>query len=446
MPKTRVNCPNCRQPIVAEISQLFDAGVDPSAKQVLLTGAYNIIKCPNCNYQGNLATPLVYHDPEKELLLTYFPPELGLPINEQERIIGPLITQVMNSLPQEKRKAYLLRSQTMLTMQSLVERILEADGITKDMIQEQQKRLQLLQRLVDAPDDVVAEIVKTEDALMDSDFFNLISRLAEVAMMSGDRDSAVRMNDLQKMLLPLTSFGKEVQKQSAEVEEAVQSLKALGKDLTREKLLTLFLESNSDTRLSVLVSLTRQGLDYSFFQMLSEQIDAAIGEKRQKLLTLREQLLDLTRQYDQEMEKRVEQARKNVNVLLKAENVGEATRQNMAAIDEFFLRALDEEMEKARKAGNLEAIGKLQNIASVIQEASAPPEEYALIEELVNIEDEAELKSKLQANKDKITPEFLDAVSALVAQAEAGEDGKEFLAQLQRLYSLAVRMSMTANM
>ena len=55
----------------------------------------------------------------------------------------------MNSLPQEKRKAYLLRPQTMLTMQSLIERILEGDGITKEMIQEQQKRLALLQRMVE---------------------------------------------------------------------------------------------------------------------------------------------------------------------------------------------------------------------------------------------------------------------------------------------------------
>jgi hypothetical protein len=121
MPKTRVNCPNCRQPLVADVNQLFDAGVDPQAKQLLLTGTYNVIQCPNCNYQGNLATPLVYHDPEKELLLTYFPPELGLPVNEQERIIGPLITQVMNSLPQEKRSLP-AATQTMLTMQTLIER------------------------------------------------------------------------------------------------------------------------------------------------------------------------------------------------------------------------------------------------------------------------------------------------------------------------------------
>jgi len=42
MPKTQVSCPNCRQPVIAEIQQLFDAGVDQRAKQMLLSGMYNI--------------------------------------------------------------------------------------------------------------------------------------------------------------------------------------------------------------------------------------------------------------------------------------------------------------------------------------------------------------------------------------------------------------------
>ncbi len=59
---------------------------------------------PHCGFEGPLSTPVVYHDPDKELLLTYFPPEMGLPVNEQERIIGPLIKQVSDSLPMELRK------------------------------------------------------------------------------------------------------------------------------------------------------------------------------------------------------------------------------------------------------------------------------------------------------------------------------------------------------
>jgi hypothetical protein len=229
MPRTQVGCPNCRQPVVAEIDQLFDVNADPSAKSRLLSGSYNLVQCQYCGYQGNLSSPIVYHDADKELLLTFIPPELGLPRNEQERLIGGMINQVINKLPQEKRKGYLLSPQSTLTMQGLIERVLEADGITREMIQAQQQRMNLLQRLASASDDSVrAEIARQEEALMDAEFFGLLNRLLEVAMMGGDRESAQQLSDLQKSLLPLTSYGREIQTQAAEVEAAIKDLQAAG--------------------------------------------------------------------------------------------------------------------------------------------------------------------------------------------------------------------------
>src|SRR5512136_777771 len=169
--KTQIACPRCRQPIVAQIEQLFDISSDPGAKQRLLGGVSNYAVCRNCGYSGPLATPIVYHDNEKELLLTYFPPELALPVNEQEKLIGPLITQVMNRLPTEKRKGYLLRPQSFLTYQSMIEKILEKDGVSKEMLDEQQKRLNLIQRLLQATSpDVRAIIIKENQAVLDETF------------------------------------------------------------------------------------------------------------------------------------------------------------------------------------------------------------------------------------------------------------------------------------
>jgi predicted nucleic-acid-binding Zn-ribbon protein len=102
MPQTQTSCPRCRQPVIADITQLFDTNQDPTAKQKLLSGSFNVIQCQSCGYTGNLNSPIVYHDSEKELLLTYFPSELGLPANEQEKLIGPLIKQAMDRLPAEK--------------------------------------------------------------------------------------------------------------------------------------------------------------------------------------------------------------------------------------------------------------------------------------------------------------------------------------------------------
>jgi hypothetical protein len=446
MAKTRINCPNCRQPISADVEQLFDAGVDPSAKQKLLSGAYNLIQCPNCGYRGNLATPIVYHDPSKELLITFFPSEVGLPLNEQERVIGPLINQVVNNLPQEKRKGYLLRPQSSLTMQGLVERILEADGITREMLQAQQQRLNLLQRLANATDaGVRKEIASQEDNLIDSEFFGLLNRLVETSLMSGDQESARRLTELQQSLLPITTFGRELQGQAQEVEAAVASLREAGQGLTREKLLDLVIEAPNETRMSALVSMARPGMDYQFFQILSERIDRARGDERARLEQLREKLLELTRQVDQQVEARANQSRQLLSAILQSEDVTEATLQNLPGIDEFFLQELNAALEAARSKGDLEQMGKLQQVVDVLQQASEAPPEVALIEELLEAPDDAARQKALEENQDKITPEFLDALTNIVAQVEASDD-QQLKERIKAVHRQALRFSMAKNL
>jgi hypothetical protein len=445
MPKTQINCPNCRQPITANVTQLFDVSVDPQVKQMILSGAFNLANCPHCGYQGNLATPIVYHDPEKELLLTYFPPELGLPINEQERLIGPLVNQAMNNLPSEKRKGYLFRPQTMFTLQGLVERILEADGITKEMIEEQQKRLTLLGRLIEAPDDEVEGLIQSEDEILDADFYALLARLMEASAASGDQNAAEKLGQLQEKLYTTSSFGKQVKSQSDEFEAAVKSLEGLGKELTREKLLDLIIDSPTDTQLSILVSLTRPGIDYEFFQILSNRIEQASASERESLLALREKLLDLTRSIDQAMDTRKGQSRKLIHQILEASNMAEELQKNLAGVDDFFLQALSDELETARKAGDLERIEKIRQLDSLLQQASKPPREIEIIQELLGLESEIEQQKYLEENKQEITPEFIETLGSVVAQIQAG-DHKEMAAQVEDLYRTALRFTMKMNL
>jgi hypothetical protein len=446
MPKTRINCPNCHQPIMADIDQLFDVGQDPTAKQKILAGSFNLAACPNCGYQGMIATPLVYHDPNKELLLTYFPPELGMPINEQERTIGPLITRVTNNLPPEKRKAYLLQPQAMLTLQTMVERILGADGITKEMIQAQQDRMNLLQRLMNASDESIDEITVKEDALFDSDFFNLLNRLIEASAVNGDQESAKRLGDLQKKLLVKTTFGHQIQEQSKDVEAAIQALQSAGNSLTREKLLEMVIKAPNPTQLSVLVSLGRPGMDYEFFTMLSDRIDRARGEDREHLTLLRNQLLEMTQAIDKQMQERLLQAKKNISTIMQAKDIQGTMIQNLSVVDEFFVQAFNEEMEAARKTGDLEKISKLGQIESVVEKASTPPPEVELIQELLEVADsESKLNKKLQEHKAEITPEFMDILSNLLVRTESGED-VELKVRLNKVFSSALQITMSSNL
>lgn len=445
MSQMRVNCPNCRQPLLAEIDQLFDMTADPSAKQKLLSGAYNIIQCPNCGYQGNLATPIVYHDPDKELLLTFIPAELGLPRDEQEKLLGPLINRVVNNLPQEKRKGYLLRPQTTLTMQGLIERILESDGITKEMIQAQQKKVSLIQRLLTASDDVRDEILAQEEELVDAEFFAILSRLIEATAMSGDRENAQHILDLQNELLPKTSYGKQLQAQSQEVQAAIASLQEAGQELTREKLLDLVIKAPNETRLQALVSLARPALDYQFFQLLSDRIDRARGDGRARLVELRENLLDLTKAIDQQVEARRQVARQLLDTILAAPEVERALAENLSAVDEFFMQEIEVALNQARQQGDLERSAKLQKIVQMLEEASEPPAEIGLIEDLLDAESDEKRLAMLDENQEKITPEFLDMLANIMSQVDSSQDD-ELAQKIKALHRLVLRYSMQVNL
>jgi hypothetical protein len=445
MPKTQISCPNCRQPIAVELDQLVDVGVDPSLKQKMLAGAINFINCPNCGYQGMASTPLVYHDPDKELLLTFVPSELGLPRDEQERIIGRLINQIVNHLPQEKRKGYLLRPQQTLTIQGLIERVLEGEGITKEMIEAQQKRIGLIQRLVDAKPDVIAEIAVQEDALMDAEFFLLIRRLAEAAMMSNERETAEKLANLQRALIPITTYGKEAQIKAREVEAAVKDLQEAGENLTREQLLELVISAPNEIRLQALASLARPGMDYAFFQLLSEKIDRSRGDGRNRLVEIREDLLEIISQIDREQEERRIDAQKLIERIISSQNIEEAVMQTIPQIDDFFAVELNKAIESARQSGDLEKIGKLQQIVAVIQEANKQPPEIELIEELLSAESPEQMGLLLEENKESITPEFLEILSGLTNQMQ-NENEPEVLQRLTTLNRMAVRYSMSRNL
>ena len=244
--------------IQANVEQLVDVTHEPAAKQRLLSGQSNNARCPHCGYEGRLATPIVYHDNEKELLLTYFPPELGLPLNEQEKMMGPLIKQVVDRLPAEKRKGYLFSPQANLTYESMMETILNKDGITPEMIKGQQERVQFMEKLMQVTSkDVRSELIKQNTKIIDEQFFALFSRIAQNAMQSGQEPIARALIEIQTQLLYETEYGRQLKESVGEMEAAQKTLQDAGKSLTREKLLDFVLESPNENRIRAYPSIAR---------------------------------------------------------------------------------------------------------------------------------------------------------------------------------------------
>lgn len=450
MPQTQIACPRCRQPITANVEQLFDVTQDPQAKQRLLGGISNMARCPHCGYQGRLATPVVYHDNEKELLLTFFPPELNMPLNEQERMIGPLIKQITDRLPPEKRKGYLLKPVANLTYESMIQTILGKDGITPEMLKEQQDRVQLIERLLQASSaDVRSELIKQNLNLFDEQFFALFSRLAQSAAAGGQEPIARAMVDLQKQLLEETEFGRGLKESVGELEAATKVLQDVGQALTREKLLDIVLESKSDARVRAYVTIARGGMDYQFFQLLSERIDKASGDEKARLESMREKLLDFTNEIDKQMETRYKQAQEFIESLLAQDDVVKAVRENLNNFTQDAVDVVNQMLRQASEKNDYTRMGKLQKMVEVLREVSTPPE-VAFIEQLLDAPDEMALNKMLDENKDLINDQLMEALIGLTAQVDqASEQGnpeaKSLSEKLSKVYKTALKYSMQRN-
>ncbi|HUI90590.1 MAG TPA: CpXC domain-containing protein [Anaerolineales bacterium] len=452
MPQTQIACPRCKQMITANVEQLFDVTTDPGAKQRLLGGISNMARCPYCGYEGRLATPIVYHDADKELLLTYFPPELALPINEQERLIGPMITQITDRLPPEKRKGYLLKPVANLTFESMMETILGKDGITPDMIKAQQERLSLIDRLLQVTSaDVRSELIKQNAKLFDEQFFALFSRLLQAGVQSGQEPLAKQMSDLQKQLLAETDYGRQLQEQVGELEAAAKSLQEAGQGLTREKLLDLLIQAPGEARLKAYVSLARNGMDYTFFQALTEMIDRASDDQKKKLEHLRTKLLDYTNEIDKQLEARYKQAQELIEKLLAQDDVAKATKDNIQSFTQDTVDIVQRLLRVASEKNDYARMGKLQKMLEVLEEASAPPPEVAFIEQLLDAPDEPAIEKMLSDNPSVVNDGFMEALNGLVAQieAQAGQGNAEAKAvadKLQKVYKTALKFSMKQKM
>jgi hypothetical protein len=394
----------------------------------------------------------VYHDNSKELLLTFFPPELNVPLNEQEKTLGPLIKKVTDDLPPEKRKGYLLKPTANLSYESMVKLILEKDGVTPDMLKEQQDRVQIIERLLQAgSSDVRSEIIKQNENKFDEQFFALFSRLAQSAASSGQgQQIAQGLVDLQNQLLEETEYGRQLKESVGELEAAQKSLQEAGQGLTREKLLDIVLESPNDARLRAYVSLARSGMDYQFFQLLTDKIDKASEEEKTKYESMREKLLEFTDEVDKQIEARYKQAQELVESILSQDDIVKALQENIQNISQDVVDIANQMLKQASEKNDYARMGKLQKMIEVLRQASAPPE-VEFIEHLLDAPDDAALDKMLEDNKGMINDEFMQALVGLVAQvdqaAEQGNPEASALSEkLSKLYKTAMKFSMTKNM
>lgn len=408
-----VTCPNCSNHFASPVLTIIDAGENPEAKTLLLAGQINIAVCPQCGHAGRLSTPLVYHDPEKELLLTFVPSELGLPDVEQQQIIGDLTNRVMSHLSPDQRKGYLLRPQSFLRMEALIEAIFKADGITPEMLEAQRAKASLLDRLMrTSTQDARRQIAEEHDSEIDYDFFQFLVLNIEMAQAGGPENAVQQLLKLRQELLEWTTAGRDV----AAREEA---LRELGTEISREALLEKLVQAalaGEQAKVETMAAVGRPAIDYLFYQQLTNRIEAAdVGGKVQEAQTLRalrEDLLDLTAEIDAELQRASEEAAQLVQQILESDDLEQAVRANLDQIDDLFLNALGTRIQAALKSGQSETAERLQEIGNIIMgliEEMQPPE-IQLINKLLSTEYPVATQSLLEENQPQVNARLVEVM------------------------------------
>ncbi len=426
--QTQITCPNCGVPYAADIHQVIDAARQPQLKEMLLSGQLNVAVCPNCGAGGRIATPLLYHDPDHDLFMVHVPQELNLDQVRREELIGRMVQQVVNQTPMEKRRGYMLQPQTMLTMQSFMEKVWGTEGVTPEMLARQQKQVELLRTLAIAAPDVQDFLLKERAREIDETFFAILRAQIEATGEAGDPNQVNNLLNLQARLMTDTPVGRQIEKQQIALHALNQDAKKTN-GLSPQLLFTHVLRNEHDDGIVNLMAVSaRNAVNYEFFALLTGEIEKREKNKdttgAQRLTAIRDRLLEMQRELQQATQNILQEAQQTLEAILTAPDMHEAIADNMARIDDAFMHVVDARMAHAQQSGRADEVEKLRRIQEEVinlVQGETPPE-VQLLSQLVNAPDKAGRERLMGAAADMLSPELVQVVDMLREQAnEAGQ-------------------------
>ena len=409
-----ITCPQCGVPFQAPVFSIIDVKRQPELKTALLSGQLNAAQCPSCGRVSYIAGPLLYHDPDKEFLAVYIPMQANIPEAERQKIIGELTNALMNALPAEERKGYLFTPQQFFDLEHLVRKILELDGVTQEMLEASQRKIELLERMLNLQGDEMAfnmAVAENKD-LLDREFFMILADAIERYKALGQENQVKALEALRERLMPLTEFGQRLLKQRKAVE-------ALGPRPTREQVQQAILDGDLEEVEAIAIAALPM-MDYAFFQWLSDRIEEASGEERERLEAKRDlilKLLDTLRKIEEESARA---ATRIAEELIKAKDLERAIQEYAPLINETVIEALVAELAAAQTQGATELAARIQNVLDALQEmiSQAIPPEMTLIFELLEADYPAGTKALLEQKRELVSDQFLALLDAFIEDAQ----------------------------
>lgn len=434
--ETTIRCSNCGHQFATQVYAYIDVMKEPRAKALLLSGQINTAQCPACGALNTLGTPLLYHDATKELLIALVPMELNMNKDEQERAIG----QLMNQLPRDNFKGYMFSPRRAMTMQGLIEQVLEADGVTKEMIEEQKQRVALAQKLAEAEtQEALISLIQANDDKIDERFMMTLSSLAQRMSDTGQAQLAQHIARMQGVIVENSSYGatlrEQQQQQSVVLQEVADSIQALGEGAQRAHFLDLALSyAEQDLHLQALVSLARPAFDHEFFQMLTNRIEGAPADQRPPMEKVREAILQVTTAIDQQQEVAMQQAARFLQAVVNHQNPRELLIANAQLVDDMFMQVLEVNIQQAEQQKNIQLLTRLKEIQQVVYQVlqSSLDPELRFINELLS-SDEITAAQMINERIDEFGPDILEVMDAVENLLEQQQGDPALVSRLHQL-------------
>ncbi|MFO7664015.1 MAG: CpXC domain-containing protein [Chloroflexota bacterium] len=424
--QTQITCPNCGANYTADIYQIIDVGRNPELKEMLLSGQLNVAVCPQCGAGGRIATPLLYHDPDHDLFMVHVPQEVNMDQVRREEQIGRMVQQIVNQTPQEQRRGYMLQPQTMLTMQSFMEKVWETEGVTPEMLARQQKQVDLLRTLTTSSPDVQDYLIQERKNEIDESFFAILRAQIEAASQMDGNGTLISLLNLQAKLMTETEAGQQLEKRQMAIHALNRDVKQAG-GLTPQLLLKYILANQEDEALAESIALSGQGaLNYEFFSLLTAEIEKQekVGNtsESKRLGRLRDHFLEMQKELQAASQQILQEAQTTLESILAAEDTESAIRANIRRIDDAFMHVLEARMIHAEQNGRKDQVDKLQQIQeSIIRQIQGEtPPEVRLLTELVSAETKEDREQMMGSQSDLLSPELLQVVEMLQDQARNG--------------------------
>lgn len=420
----QLTCPVCSSSIRANIYTIVDVTQQPELKQALLSGQLNLAVCSNCGSATMLGAPLLYHDAAKQLCLVYFPQELKARPEEQERFIGEATNLIIRSLPPDTPRGHLLTPRRFMSLASLIDAVLEADGIPREVLEQQRKRVDLISRLASEleNEEKLKALVEQHKDDLDYEFFATLSAFIEASSQEQRGESVQMLTRLRDTLVELTGFSGE----PAETEDVTAAIERL--------------ETAADEELEEAIAELRHVIDYGFFQAWTNRIEALEREGQreaaQRLTARRARILETVERMDKEAQAMFEAGANVLREVLAAPDPEAQLRALSDKIDEAFILVLSANVAAAERAGQADVVARLKEIerlaTEIIQERLTPEERF--INELMTTETPQQSTQLLRKNAARVTPDFVKKLNELASEHEkrGNKQISERLRQLAR--------------